>query len=234
MDKIRERTINFINKYNFNIYNETIEQFINRRTEYNYLLLNTPLSFIDIVTKVRDKYNYMKTIEQPEIDTIQTSFKIIMLNKNTPLEDIKKRYSDNFEEVEERMFFRFELYKEGWNIEQIERYICKYLTKTPYKELNLEYYEHIYYNMMIWLEIYKKDKIKKIGRPSLPSSLKRYIRSKNVEKTRDEMRKKYEYSNKYENIKDNLLSLEELNKLEKEVTDKDILNKLKYFTIGIN
>ena len=234
MDAIRQNIFNTYKKYKFIIYKESEEQFINRRTEYCYLLFNTELSFIDIVTTVRNKYNYMTNIKQLERDTIQTTFKILMLKKNILLEDIKKRYSDNFEDVEERMMFRFELYKEGWDIEQIERYIFKYLLKLPYIDINFEYYEHIYYNMMIWLEIYKKDKIKKIGRPSLPPSLKQYIRCKNIDKTREDMRKKYVSANKYEVIKENLLTLEEIIILKKEVTNKDILNKLKYFTIGIN
>lgn len=231
MEKIKERIIFNLDKYNFKIYKESREQWVNRRAEYNYILFNSDIPFMDIVKSVREKFNYRPCIEQSERDFMQTFFKIVMLNNGFKLEDIKKRYKDPYEEVEERMMFRFELYKDGWDIEQIEKYISRYLKKDEYTPLDLEYYEMIYYNMMILLEIYKKEKKNKIGRPSLPLSLKRYIKGKHIDKTREEMRKKYEYATKYEKIKDKLLTSEDLVKIESQINDKELLEKLRFLAI---
>ena len=214
-------------KYNFKLYKETKEQCINRRTDATFLLLNTNIKFIDILQHVRNKYNYMVTLDKPERDIIQYSYKCICLYYKIPLDEIKKRYTDNYDEVEERIMFRIELYKEGWNIEQIERYIYKYLLKEDYVEGDIEYYKHMYYNFMLRIEIHKKEKDYKIGRPPLPYSIKQYIKSKHLCKIRDNMRKKYLYSNEYEKIKDNLFTKEEVEEILKNIKNISIINKVK-------
>ena len=149
---------------------------------------------------------------------------------NYSLEDIKKRYTDHYEEVEERMMFRLELYKDGWDIEQIERYISKYLLHEEEFVLpNDIILSEGYYNIIDRLYyIRKKDNIRKKGRPSLPNSLKEYLKNKHNLKVRDMMTGIYKNSNEYKRIKEYLLSPEEI-KILKElipVEHEDILYKI--------
>jgi len=228
IEAIREREEYLFNKYKLNFYkNNNKKQYINKRVDYIYLLLTTNMKFIDILQKVRNKYNRVSSLNQTEKDIMQSSFKFICLYYNIPLEDIKNRYSDKYEEVEVRMMFRIELYKEGWEIEQIERYIYKYLLKQVFIEEEIEYYKHIYHNFMIRREIYKKEKEYKLGRPSLPKSIKEYIKSKHKHKIRNNMRLKYTYSNEYERIKNNLFTKEEVEEILENIKNVNIINKVK-------
>ena len=184
------------------------------------------MKFLEICKETGKIYNYILYLDQTQKDILQNALKRSAMYYNIPLNKIKERYTDNYDEVEERMMFRMELYKDGWNIDQIERYIYKYLLKQDYPKLDLEYYECIYHNIMISQEIYKKEREQKLGRPSLPSSLKAYIKNKHQKKIRDNMRQKYKFSNKYESIKDYLLTKEEIKEIKCKITNENILNKL--------
>jgi replicative DNA helicase len=79
---------------------------------------------------------------------------------------------------------------------------------------------------MIYQEIYKEEKEKRLGRPTLPVSLKKYIKNKHQTKIRKVMKEKYDFFNKYENIKNNLLSKEEFEEIKSKIDNKSILRKL--------
>ena len=125
------------------------------------------------------------------------------------------------------MIFRIELYKEGWTHKQIEHYIYKYLLKDECNNTNPMLIEIMYHNLIEKVKIYNKYKIQKIGRPSIPQPLKQYIKNKTLKKIKDNMRLKYKYSKCYEDIKYNLLTLEEKEYIIGKIGDrKDIVNKL--------
>ena len=66
-ESIRERIQYLMGIYKFNFYKDSKETWIERRVDYHKLIFNTNLSFIDIVIKVREKYNYshwLTTTEQ--------------------------------------------------------------------------------------------------------------------------------------------------------------------------
>ncbi len=226
INDIRQKLTYVFEKYNFKTYNETKEQWINRKIDYFILLLQSNMKILDISQEVRKKYNTILPLNKTLKDIIQHSLKLYVDYCNIPLKMIKERYTDNFEKVEERMMFRIELYKDGWTIEQIERYVYKYLLKEEYPNLELELYECLYNNIMKRQEIYKQEKEKKLGRPSLPSSLKEYIKNKHQIKIKDNMRQKYAFSNKYESIKDYLLTKEEIEEIKCKVSNENIINKI--------
>ena len=134
-----------LNKFNFKFDKENKNDCINRRTCYRLLILYTNLDFITIVNKVNQRFNHICSSNQQERDIMQYLFKLICLSKNIPLDKIKSRYSDNFDQVEERMLFRIELYKAGWTVEQIEKYIYKYMIKEVCQNLNKTKYEQLIY-----------------------------------------------------------------------------------------
>ena len=145
---------------------------------------------------------------------------------------IKDRYVTPPDEVEERMMFRIELYKEGWNVEQIENYIYKYILKKETPIIDTSVYNY-YTNTMNLLNIYNKEREKRIGRPSLPPLLKEYVNKKHKRKVKEGMRKRYKHSNSFESIKSNLLTNDELQVLEDMFEDKNdkLLLKLKRLNI---
>jgi len=221
-------------KYKLKLYNETKKEFINRISRYRYLILTTNMNFIDIIIDTNKYYNLNINLDQSIKDIFQYSFKRFSEYFKIPEEEIKNRYVDNYEDVEERMFFRIELYKNGWNMEQIEKYIYKYLLKQEYVNHNLHFLECLFYNFISKYDFFIKEKTKKMGRPSLPIIIKNYIKTKLKKKTKEDMRKIYKSSNIYSKIKNKFLTFEELNKLTQLISDKTILEKLQYFTITKN
>ena len=225
-------------KYNYKLYKETKEQWLERNVEINYLILTTELKILDLCKNLRNKYllNSGKLPKKSEKDILQFNCKFIsLIMYNHDLEFIKKRYTDNFDEVEERMLFRIELYKEGWTIEQIEKYIYKYIYKIDYDltEVEIEEYSVRYNNVLNKLIEYKKEKEKKNGRPCLPDILKKYLKEKHSSEVKHNMRKKYQDANKYNNIKDYLLSKEDLDKLKELIKDDaELLNKLTHLKLN--
>ena len=197
--------------------------------EINHLIINSRDKFLDICLKF--KRISTSKVKPPARDMIQFNCKIISLMYE--LEEVKDRYTDPYDEVEERMLFRTELYKEGWNIDQIERYIYKYMYKIEYDltETDLEEYTVRYNNVLNKIIEYKKEREKKLGRPSLPLILKNYLKTKHASKVRENMRERYKASDKYENIKKFLLTKDDLEGLTKIVTDNKVLDKLRGLTI---
>lgn len=233
MDKgdLRKLLEERFNKYNFMTCKETREEFIERMIEINYLILTTREKFLDICLNFRRKST--SEVKPPARDMIQFNCKLLSLIYGLKLEPIKERYTDSYEEVEERMLFRTELYKEGWTVEQIEKYIYKYMYKTDYDltKYDLEEYTVRYNNVLNKIIEYKKEREKKLGRPSLPIFLKNYLKSKHASKVRENMRERYRSSDKYESIKEFLLTKDELEGLKTIVDDENILDKLQMLTL---
>ena len=106
----------------FNKYIQPYEQIINcvddsliffeRWKKYISLILSTNDTFISIFKNVRKEYKCFNNIEYIPIETdiIQYICKTFSLFINISLDEIKKRYMDDFDKVEERMFIRFELF----------------------------------------------------------------------------------------------------------------------------
>jgi hypothetical protein len=220
-----------IDSYKFEAFGTSLENLKERIVKSGLLVLNTDMKFIDCVVKVNVEYNIFDDLNQFTKDIFQHEGKLLtsaLLNYS--LEDIKKRYTDPYEEVEERMMFRMELYRDGWDIEQIERYISKYLLhEEEFRLPNDIILTEGYYNIMVRMYyIHKKDNIRKKGRPSLPNSLKEYLKNKHNLKVRDMMTGIYRNSNEYKRIKEYLLTTEEIRILKEiiPVEHEDILYKI--------
>jgi len=215
-------------KYDYIFYKHSKEYMINLRIETTFAILNSELKFLEVIEQVRKKNILNIIMNRLEMDIYQTSYKDCCLYYNIPLENIKKRYSDKYEEVEERMMFRIELYKEGWSVEQIEKYIHKYLIKNDvYNKRNGLRNNQIFYNYMLRRGFYKKEREIRLGRPSLPKGLKEYIKNKHSCKLRENMRKKYDASTAYEKIKEYLFSKEEVDEIVSKIDNKSIIEKVK-------
>jgi len=215
-------------KYNYMFYKYSKEYMINLRIETTFAILNSELKFLEVLEQIRKKNKLNITMNRLEMDICQTSYKDCCLYYNISLENIKKRYSDKYEDVEERMMFRTELYKEGWSVDQIEKYIHKYLIKnSEYNKGNELRNEQIFYNYMIRRGFYKKEREIRLGRPSLPKVLKEYIKNKHSYKLREAMRKKYDSSLAYEKIKEYLFSKEEVDEIVSKIDNKNIIEKVK-------
>jgi hypothetical protein len=205
------------------------EEYINRRIRAHILFLTTNMNIIEISEYVLKQDGLTTPLYQSKRDFSQYNFTLRHNILNMSIEDIKKRYLDPPEEVEERMMFRIELYKDGWTVEQIENYIYKNILKQPLPKLDIKLHIHFYENTMKRLNINKKEREKEIGRPSLPPLLKDYIRNKHRSKNKEVMRQTYKFSKEFYRIKDNLLTKEDIVRLEGMFDDKndELLLKLK-------
>ncbi len=190
-------------------YNMTLTKLQNILSETINFLTNTDLKVLEIVKAVNEKYDNPYVMNVFTKDIYHYTANIIA--SSISLENIKEKYEIDYDEVQERMFFRIELYKDGWEPEQIENYICKYLLKCEYHNTDKELIYNMYHNIMEKLKINNKNKHKKVGRPNLPESLKLYIKEKHSKKTRKNMELTYDYSKRYKQIKDNLLTEKEHN-----------------------
>jgi hypothetical protein len=143
-------------------------------------------------------------------------------------EEIISRFTDDYKSVLERMFFRKELIKEGWDIEKIEIYISQYYPS--YKvEIDSNIYD-FYYNMINFLNIVPTSVKTKKGRPNLSKKLKEIIKIKRKETVKDNMKSIYMKAKMYDKIKEDLLSEKEVDRLEKMFDKEDeLFLKLKKF-----
>ena len=216
-------------KYNFEYYKESEKEYIDKWCDTMYLILTTNMSFLDIEKYLRNcsKYRIEVDLDIREIDFVHFVFKLACLEFNIPLETIKKRYTIPYEDVEERMFYRIELYKENWDILSIEKYIFNYLLKEEYIQVNKGYYSYYYNNIIkVYYGVNVSNKIVKKGRPSLPKILKNTSIERHKTKIRENMRKKYSI---YDKLKDNLFTDDDIKKIESIFKDKDdpVLIKVK-------
>jgi hypothetical protein len=187
------------------------------------LLSTTDLKILEIIKKVNESYNVKYVMNDFTKD--MHHYMVNIMAESIGMSNIKEKYEIDYEEVQERMFFRIELYKDGWEPEQIEKYICKYILKCDYHNTDKDLVLNMYHNIMEKLKISNKNKPKKVGRPNLPESLKKYIKGKHSEKTKKNMDLTYDYSKKYKQIKDNLLTEDEY---------KFLYEYLKTFPVSFN
>lgn len=209
------------------IYITDKEEIFKRRVEAYDMLINTNKNLIEIEEEIRRKHGMKNLLIQTQRDIIQYYYIIYKDKLNIKIEDIKKRFADNPDDVEERMLFRIELYKDGWSIDQIESYIYKYMLKKNKPELDEIIYKNYFHNVMVMLNIVKKERESIKGRPSLPPILKRYVRQKHIKKVRSNMRVIYKKSEIFDSIKHSLLSEEEICKLVTEIKDEKLISKIK-------
>ena len=226
---ILEKEKNIIETNKVEIF-RTLEEHSKVMASKKMLMINTNLSFIDISKFVCKKYNIPYHDNQIIRDLKQYEYGLVYSKQfNKTLDEVKKRYTDDYEEVQERMMIRIELYKEGWEFYKIEKYIRDNITKDysiKLDELNLELclclYSKISYN--IGIEKGKKDI--KVGRPKLPDKLREYINNRNKEKMKNNMRSKYKDLERYKKVKYNLLTSEEFEIIKEKIEDENILKKL--------
>ena len=209
------------------IYVTNKDEILKRRiTAYN-MLLNTSKNLIEIEEEIRLSHGHKTPLIQTQRDIIQYYYIIYKDTLKITLEDIKKRFADDPDDVEERMLFRIELYKEGWTIDQIESYIYKYMIKDDKPCFDEIIYKNYFHNIMTMMNIIKKEREIIKGRPSLPPVLNRYVNQKHIDKVKDNMRNIYKKSELFDNIKESLLSEEEINSLIKDCNNETIISKLK-------
>ena len=223
----------FINR-KYKIFND-LQTHLNRATTMYLLFLTTNLPFLEISNLTINKWGGYSCNSQMYSDFIQYKYKICCIVKfGINIYDTNIRYTDNVEQVDERMMFRIELYKEGWSIEQIERYICSHFFKQ--KELpsyNEEYFEVAYTNILLSLKENRNTKFNnKVGRPKLPQKLNDYLKLKYKDKIRENMRKKYSDLREYEELKDNLLTYKEFKLIKENIKNENILKKISKFVVN--
>jgi hypothetical protein len=171
------------------------------------LLGFTDLKVLEIIKSVNEKYDNPYILNMFTIDMHHHMTDIIA--QTIGITNIKERYSIDYEQVKDRLFFRIELYKDGWEPEQIEHYLCKHILKCDYHNTDKALVNNMYHNLTEKLKITNKYKDRKVGRPTLPETVKEYIKEKHSQKTRKNMELTYDYSKKYKKLKDNLLTNKE-------------------------
>lgn len=127
----------------------------------------------------------------------------------------------------ERMSLRLDLYTDGWEPYNIETYLYKKLLKRPYHNTEITIINNMYNSLskQLNLVINKREKIK--GRPPLPPLVKDYIKRKNLEKSKKVMDTTYENSKKYTELKQFLLSSDEIDFIVKSIGERtDIIEKI--------
>ena len=220
-ESIYSTVLSFLDKYNFYFYQETKQEWIITRTNICFEILNTDDKIIDIFLR-----NTKKTsLTLAERDIQQFVYKTVLQFYR---KDFSNRFINDTKSIEESMMFRIELFKDGWSIEQIEKYIYKYIYNVELEEINLDYFECLYHNFLVQHSFYKAERTKKIGRPTLPTSLKEYIKKRNVMRVRKTMRTKYQC---YQNLKNSMLTVEELELIKDKIKDEKIINKLQKLTL---
>ncbi len=185
----------------------------------NNLIINTKLPFSVIVNKFIELYK----CKDNHIVRDLFQCHCIIISSIYDIPNVKQR-CENYKQVDERNTVRLELYKEGWKVHQIEKYINKIFFKGQLCIEDLEKYDCLYYNMFSKLNVYRKEKQNKRGRPALPLLVKKYIDNLNKEKVKTNMKHVYEGYNRYTSIK-NSLTKEDITVI-KESLNKDILCKL--------
>jgi hypothetical protein len=223
-----------ITTYKPRLYNDTYECLKERMIKFINTFKSTDEKYIDIIYTIERSYKREIYSDYITRDFMQYMGKFFSELVNMKVKDIKKRFSDPYDEVEERMYYRIELFKAGWTFEQIEKYICNYILKIEYdSSLYTEYIEIFFYNIMVKYEEYKNERKSKIGRPSLPQSLRNYINKKHLSKTKENMRGIYKNSELYLSLKSNLLTEDEYilitEKFKENISLVDKLKKLSLF-----
>jgi hypothetical protein len=213
--------------------------FIKYWSEIIYNLINTKTKILDAVYTSRKKFNIYNDIDKCNFDSdfIQYTSKILLIGFGLSLDEIKERYKDECEGVEERMFFRLELYSYGSEHYQIENYIYKNLLKKEkdfvWDNNLIAYYKMFINNISSYLKIKRNICVLKKGRPPLPIKLKEYIKDKTAIKVKSTMKDIYGKSKKFDTINKNLFTKDDINALSECVKDEKLMNKIKNLSIDI-
>ena len=216
------------------------KSFINYWSEIIYKIINTKVKILDAVYALRKKTKIYKDIEENifEKDFIQYISKYLLLLFDFPLEKIKERYTFDYDEVEERMYFRLELYSNGWEHYQIENYVYKHLLKRDFDfewDNNLiAYYKMFINNISNYLNVKRKICSLKKGRPPLPLSLKKYIKDKHKLKVKLIMKDIYDKSKRFDSISEYLFTGDEVKYLGSVVKEETLLTKIKMLSNDFN
>jgi len=201
------------------------ENFINFNFTRYQLIKSSDKSFIDIDKEVCQNFNYSYRDSNFDKDVTQYKYEMLCkylfskkLTKYSNINFIKNKFSDNYDEVNERIFYRAYLYQFGWNVLSIEKFI---ISKFPqlntvdnikYINENIDYITILYDRLLCFFKLKKLFKTleeqnnPKKGRPTLPVAIKNYLKEKNKLKMKNIMQKKYET---YNSIVNNLLSKDE-------------------------
>ena len=215
-----EKKINFILKY----VDKEVNYFNILKDRIN-LINNTNLTIIEIENNIRKKYNIIQFQNKQHIEYMVYFYYIIFEFFNIIDKD---RYKDcEIETIKNNMEIRIELYKNGFNINNIENYMNKYI----YEEKNI-FNSEIYYIFNYLLDnIIKLKNIivisKGKGRPKIPLKLNEIIKNKKKIKMRNIMSKKYKIIN---NIKEIKLTKNDINYLLSLIKDnKELTLKLELY-----
>jgi len=84
---------------------------------------------IDLNKELDRKYKIKVSYQNYVNDYIQYMFLLLLKKLNLNYKDYEFKLNDKIEDLEERMMFRIELYKNGWTLLQIEKYMYKYFYK---------------------------------------------------------------------------------------------------------
>jgi hypothetical protein len=201
IDKITEEFI-YLMKINDKIIKKKAYDFIE-----NSIYSNKKI--VELNKELDQKYKINVYYEDYINDCIQYMFLILLKKINLNYKDFEFKLSDKIDDLEERMMFRLELYKNGWSLLQIEKYMYKYFYKKNIKitEDGLDILNYItnYFNLQ------SKNITKRKGRPSLPECLRNYKKEKHINNIKNKMKIIYKQSKGFNKIKDNLLSNDEIN-----------------------
>ena len=241
--------------YQLKKYDQSFKEFIRRNAETIYMIFTTSDKFEDILLSQRKKYNLNYEIFQPSIDLGIYNMKYNAIFFGYPSEQIRSRIED-YNALEERMLFRSELYRTGWKIVVIEKYINKlFYHKNNSDSINsintiiknIDRLEYQYYNIFIKNGIQPQCMtVRSKGRPEIPLVLKPLIKKYQNDNRKNLMREKYERSKEMRAISQEMLSIPEYecisNALDlyslqnKSVLDQitRIKDKCKHFTLKVS
>jgi hypothetical protein len=214
-----EKTIEFYTQYilsdNFHSLPDK-EQVLNRVIKVYTLFFSTDRKIIDIQEEVKGK-KFNQTIR----DFLQYNLILGKGFMDLSEEDIKKRFSDDYEGVCERMLIRIELFKDGWDADKIESYIYKFILKEDKPCIDAVIRKNYYNNLMSYIKAIKNEKTRSKGRPKLPDTVREIVNKIHLNKVRENMRRGYKKQNMFEEVNDVLFTLDEIQILEEKFKDKE-------------
>lgn len=185
---------------------------------FSMFINNSHMKIVDIIKTVYASKNEPIILNEFTKDFYQYS--IISFS-----EGLKNHTEKDYDS--ERMSLRLDLYTNGWEPYNIETYLYKKLLKRSYHNTDISIINNMYNSLskQLKLIIVKREKIK--GRPPLPPLVKDYIKRKNLEKSKKVMDTTYENSKKYTELKQFLLSPEEIDFIVNSIeTRQDIIEKI--------
>ena len=228
-----QELINIINLLDFKK-----ENIVKKVYDFVENLSLTNIKIVEFNKKLDEKYNITYSYQKYVDDYIQYFHLILIKILKLNYKDFEFKFDDKIEDIEERMMFRIELYKNGWSLLQIEKYIYKYFFKENIIVVENELF-YLYSLLITYFNLKPKNITKRKGRPSLPDYLREYRKQKHNNNLKNRMKIVYKESGNYNKIKNNLLSIDEFNYIKKVVINDNekkefknqILKKIENFVI---